>query len=80
MVERLAGDGDTERAQDLALSLTHRATQAAALITLGGSLSPDHARRLAARSVRLDGWEWGLNVLPQLMPGSVAAIADQVTG
>ncbi|GAA3777818.1 tetratricopeptide repeat protein [Streptomyces phyllanthi] len=77
VVERLAGDGDTESAQELALSLTHRPSQAAALIALGRSLSPDHARRLAARAVRLDGWEWILNVLP-IMPGSVTAIAEQV--
>ena len=79
VVERLAGDGDAERARELAFSLTHRPSQAAALIALGRSLSPDHARRLAARAVRLDGWEWILNVLP-IMPGSVAAIADGMTG
>lgn len=77
LAQTAAEVGNVNRAEALALGIADPATKAQALADLARKAGPSHARSLLARAVTVGSWISLLDVLGQIEPSVIIAIADE---
>ena len=77
LAEVAAEAGDLERAEALAEGIKNADQRARALADLARSAKPNQARSLIARALTAGHWEASVEVLMQINPAAVVAVADE---
>ena len=77
LAEAAVGAGDLKRAEALARSITNPDHQALALANLAKKAGPNQVQSLLAQALTVGRWETTIDVLAQLYPAAVIAMADE---